>query len=235
MSILNLSVKQFNELVKYLKRLDDIGDDFYLYKDVLLPSVRNDKNRPGKHIIRSKIPTLPEYDEVLYGIANLSETSKILGDVRGKKNILHMEQTEEGIWITVNDLTVQLAGTYSKENEVIVQSTAPTGCFDEYLNVVSFTQIPHEELNAMKRGDILCLEDDRHTTKVRIAKDLFRLKGVSRLSLPVDYAVGYHISSPVADAGTIVIGNTSTNGMLTMHFVSPVIEVLHYYTFSPFY
>lgn len=232
---LNLTVRQFNDLVKYLKRLDDIGDDFYLYKDALLPSVRNAKNRPGKHIVRSKIPTMPEYDDILYGIANLSDASKELGDVRGKKEILYIEQTELGIWVTVNDLTVRLAGVYTEEQKDIVSATAPTAGFDEYLNMVSFIQISTEELNAMKQGDILSLEDDRHTTKVRIAKDLLRLKGVSRLSLPVDYTVGYHIMSPIPSDGVIVIGSASTSGVLTLHFVSPIIEAIHYYTFSPFY
>lgn len=235
MSIINLSVKQFNELVSYLKRLDDIGDDFYLKKDVIIPSVRTSKNRPGKHVVRSKIPMLPEYDGIVYGIAKLSETSKELGDVKGRKTTLYIEQTEEGIWITINNLTKQLAGIYGEEDKDIVSATAPVGEFDEYLGTTTFTQLTHESLNAMKRGDIICLEDDRHTTKVRIARDLFRLKGVSRLSLPVAYTVGYHVQSPVPNEDVLVIGNSNNNGMLTLHFMSPVIEAIHYYTFSPFY
>ena len=233
--IIDLSIKQFNELVKFLKRLDDIGDDFYLYKDVLIPSIRNEKNRPGKHVVRSMIPTSPQYGDIVYGVAELSKISKELGYVKGKKTTLYIEQTEEGIWVTINELTKQLAGIYSEEDQDMVSATGPTGTFEDYLSVASFTEISQEELNRMKQGDIICLEDDRHTTKVRIAKDLFKLKGVSRLSLPVDYRVGYHISSPIGNADTIVIGNAGGNGMLTMHFVSPVIEALHYYTFSPFY
>lgn len=234
MGVWNLTVKQFNELVKYLKRLDDLGDDFYLHKDAILPSVRTPKNRPGKHIIRSRIPTLPEYDDIVYGIAKLSETSRDLGDVKGKKTTIFMEQTEKGIWITINDLTKQLAGVYGEEDQDMIAATAPTGTFDEYLKVVEFKSISQDALNDMKRGDILCLEDDRHTTKVRIARDLFKLKGVSRLTIPVNYEVEYHVSSPVPASDTVVIGS-SKNGMLTLHFMSPVIEALHYYTFSPFY
>lgn len=232
-----MTIKAFNELVKYLKRLDDLGDDFYLVGDMILPSVRTSKNRPGKHVIRSMIPSLPEYKDVIYGIANLSETSKILGSVSGKKHTLRIDQTEEGIWITANDTKVRLAGIFGEEDKDIVSQTAPNKeCFDEYLADADWTEIPHETLNDLKRGGVLTMEDDRHTTRIRIGKDLFKLKGVSRLSVPVDYTASLHIMSPVPDTNTIVIGNSSSRyGMLSIHFKCPIIEAVHYYTFSPFY
>ena len=238
MAITNLTIKQFNELVKYLKRLDDIGDDFYLVGDMILPSVRTPKNRPGKHLVRSRIPTLPEYDCVIYGIAKLSETSHALGDVKGKKQSIYIEQTERGIWITVNDLTVRLAGIFDDEDKELVEQTAPNkDKFDDYLAEYNdWVEIPTETLNYIKQGNVLIMEDDRHTTRVRFARGEFKLKGVSRLTQPVDYSVSVHITSPIPDPETIVIGSSGpSNGTLAMHFTSPIIEAIHYYAFSPFY
>lgn len=235
MSIINLSIKEFNALVKYLKRLDDIGDDFFLKSDIISPSVRSKVNRPGRHIVRSCIPTLEEYDETLYGISRLSETSKLLGDIKGKKETLYMEQTDRGIWIVVNDLRVQLAGIYEHDDKDIADEIAPNKfSFDDYINEKDWSEISNDWLNRIKQGDVMTVEDDRKTTYVRIAKDLFKLKGVSRLSAPVDYTAAINILSPESSEDILVVGS-NCHGTLSIYMKSPVIECIHYYLFTPFH
>ena len=235
MEIINLSIAEFNNLVKYLKRLDDIGDDFFLKNDIICPSVRTEKNRPGKHIVRSMIPTSDKYEDVLYGVARLSETSKLLGDIKGKKQSLFIEQSEDGIWINANDLRCQLAGVYNDEDETLVESLAPAmKNFDDYLRH-EWMEIPLEHLIAIKNGDVITYEDDRKSTYVRVARDLFPLRGVTRRTAPVDHTAELYISSPeTTDGKTLVIGS-SDKGVLEIHVTYPVIEVIHFYMFMPFH
>ena len=229
-----LSIKQFNELVKYLKRLDDIGDDFFLKNDIICPSVRTDSNKPGKHIVRSRIPTSTDYENVLYGIAKLSETSKILGDIKGKKQYICLEQNETSIWIVVNDLRLQLAGTYGDGDPLIDELAPKYTVFDEYMGDYEWREISNEWLTRIKHGDVMTVEDENKTTYVRIARDLFKLRGVSRLSAPVDYTAHIHIISPESNESTIVIGS-SMHGTLALHVNNPIIESIHYYLFTPFH
>lgn len=235
MEIINLSITEFNNLVKHLKRLDDIGDDFFLKNDIACPSIRCDKNRPGKHVVRSMIPMSDKYRDTLYGIAKLSETSKLLGDVKGKKTSLFIEQNEKGIWINANDLRCQLAGTYSEEDSRIVDTLAPTmNCFDDYLSH-EWVQMPIEHLTSIKRGDVVTYEDERKSTYVRVARSLFPLRGVTRLTAPVDYTAEFYISSPTTtDGDTLVIGSAD-RGVLEIHVTYPVIEAVHFYMFMPFH
>lgn len=235
MEIINLSISEFNNLVKYLKRLDDIGDDFFLKNDIICPSVRTEKNRPGRHIVRSMIPTSDKYENTLYGIAKLSETSKILGDIKGKKHSLFIEQNEDGIWINASDVRCQLAGVYNDEDEPLVKTLAPSmNRFDDYL-AHEWTEIPVDHLTCIKNGDVMTYEDDRKSTYVRVARDLFPLRGVTRRTAPVDYTSELYISSPTTtDGETLVIGS-SDKGVLEIHVTYPIIEVIHFYMFMPFH
>lgn len=236
MAINQLTIRQFNDLVKYLKRLDDLGDDFFLVNDVIIPSIRTKENMPGKHIVKSYIPTLSEFDGTLYGIANLSNTSKLLGDVKGKKTLLELEQTTSGIWITINDLRVQLAGVYSNEDMGTLTDIISTdNWFKDYLEGYDWTELPINQLEEIKHGTMVTLEDDRRTTFVRIGRDLFKLRGVSRITAPVNYIAEFHIVSPVSSAEVVTIGNNTHKGTLLLHVTTPIIESVHTYLFSPFH
>lgn len=232
MAAIQLTIKQFNELVKYLKRLDDIGDDFFLKNDIIVPSIREPKNRPGKHIVKGEIPILPEYREIVYGISRLSETSSILGDVKGKKQVLFVEEDETGIWITINDTTVQLAGVYSEEEDLEYAPSEEQ--FSDFIVNKPWRVIPTEILNNIKQGHPYDLEDDEHTTYVRIARDSFKLRGVTRTKDPVNFSANVRVVSPLSSPDRIVI-NQSPYGLLEIHAIYNVIECVHQYTFSPFH
>ena len=232
MAAIQLTIRQFNELVKYLKRLDDIGDDFFLKNDIIIPSIREPKNIPGKHVVRGEIPILPEYRSIVYGISKLSETSKILGDVKGKKQVLFLEENEKGIWVTVNDTTLQLAGVY-KENDDLTY--APTEeAFSDFIVNKGWATIPTSILQCVKQGHPYTMEADDHTTYVRIARDLFKLRGVSRTKDPVNFSANVHIVSPLSSPERIVI-NQGSFGTLELHVIYNVIECVHQYLFSPFH
>lgn len=232
MAAIQLTIRQFNDLVKYLKRLDDIGDAFFLKNDIILPSVREPKNRPGKHVVRGEIPILPEYRSVIYGISKLSETSKLLGEVKGKKQVLFIEEDETGIWVTVNDTTVQLAGVYTEEEDLTYAPAEET--FSDFVVNKPWVPIPTPILQDIKEGHPYTMEDADRTTYVRIARDLFKLRGVSKTKDPVNFAVRAHIVSPLSSTERIVI-NQGDFGTLELHVKYNVIECVHQYMFSPFH
>lgn len=231
MQRIDLTTKEFNELVKYLKRLDDIGDNFFLKNDIICPSTICEQNKPGKHVVRGIIPILPEYEDVIFGIADLSETSRALGDIKGRKTEIYMEESHDGIWIYVNGVSYRLAGVYVGEDTELAPEEKH---FDDYLERHSWTEIPNEMLTRIKRGDVHTLEDANKTTYVRVGRDLFKLKGVSRLSAPVDYKAFCYISSPISSPETLVIGN-SGYGTFELHTIYPIIESISFYLFDPFH
>ena len=235
MEIINLSIKEFNELVKFLKRLDDIGDDFFLKNDIISPSIKCEKNTPGKHIVRSRIPTSDKYKDMIYGIGMLSHVSKELGEIKGKKHSIFIEQDDTGIWINVNDTRLQLAGFYEDEDIPLVNQLAPAqDNFDEYLNR-DWVTMPQEHLASIKKGDVITYEDDRKTTYVRVARSLFPLRGVTRLTAPIDYTAELYISSPKTTNGDTIVIGSSEYGTVEIHVVYPMIEVIHSYLFTPFH
>ena len=242
----SLRAGQFNQLVSFLKRLDDIGDDFFLHGDVICPSVRGPANFPGMHFVRSEIPTSDKYANVIYGVANLNQITTEMGNIKGKKDLIEIEQTDLGIWVTCNYNKWQLAGIYSpdiidengKSQAEIAQALCPTeNRFDTYLNSVEWKSLPVEMVDSIRRGSVCTLEDDRNTTFVRFGKDQLKLKGVVRTDLPVKFSLDVYIQSPESSEDTIVISSLSGglgSGTLMIHMTDPTIECIHYYKYSPF-
>lgn len=240
-----LTPGKFNDIVKFLKRLDDIGNDFFLYGDVIVPSVRYPENFPGMHIVRSELPYYDEYKDTLYAIFKLGETSSEMGDIKGKKVLIEYEQNETGIWIRVNDHQWQLAGIYSNDIEEdgrsqaeIAESLKPqSNEFETYMNSVEWTSIPTEIIDQIRNGSVCTLEDERKTTYVRFGKDALKLKGVSRKDMPSKFTLDVSIISPLSSEDTIVVSTLSgglDSGTLMIHMDDPTIECIHYYKFSPF-
>lgn len=233
MNRISLTIRQFNNLVRFLKRLDDIGDAFYLVGDVICPCVRCAENKPGLHFVRNVIP-IEQKSDVIYGIANLFETSKILGDVKGKKVMLFIDQSDDEIWVTANDVRVKLAERYTDEQ--IGDNPVPNGSFDALMGTSEFVQIPANILNSIKDGKVATFEDARKTTYVRLGKDLFKLRGSTRFGVPVKYEAGICIISPVSDENTLAINISGDNmGTVIIHFIEDFIEALHFYKFSPYH
>lgn len=241
-----LTPGEFNNIVKFLKRLDDIGDDFFLYGDVICPSVRVKENFPGMHLVRADLPLFGEFENVIYAMFKINETSTDMGNVKGKKILIEYEQTERGIWITLNDNVWQLAGTYSPdvidENGRTQAEIAETLCpksnkFDSYMDSVEWSEIPTDTINIIKNGSICTLEDERKTTYVRFGRDALKLKGATRKDMPAKFSLDVSIQSPLSSEDTLVVSTVSggmDSGTLMLHMLDPVIECIHYYKYSPF-
>lgn len=243
--IRELTPGEFNRITRYLKRLDDIGDDFFLYGDVICPSIRNASNFPGMHIVMSDLPTFDQYKDVLYGIFNLNKTSTEMGEVKGKKLRILFEQTDVGIWIELNEHRWQLAGIYSKELEEdghsqaeIADSLKPVNNkFKTYMESVEWHTLDSDSVNAIKNGSVCVLEDERRTTYVRFGKDILKLKGQVRRDLPAKFSLDVCIISPESSEDIIVVNLMSgglSSGTMMIHMMDEVIECIHYYKYSPF-
>lgn len=241
-----LTAGEFNRMTQYLKRLDDIGDDFFLYGNVICPSVRSAANFPGMHIVRAELPLFDEYKDRLYGIFKLNQTSTEMGDAKGKKTLLEFEQTEAGIWITCNENKWQLAGIYSpdiideqgnSQAEIADTLKPANNDFETYMDANEWSSLTPEMVESIKMGNVCILEDERKTTYVRFGKDILKLKGAVRKDLPAKFTLDVNIVSPISSEDTIVVSTLSgglDSGTLMIHMEDPVIECIHYYKYSPF-
>ena len=245
--ITKLTAGEFKDITAFLKRLDDIGDDFFLYGDVICPSIRTEMNKPGMHIVRADLPLFDEYKDVLYGIYRLNQTSTEMGDVKGKKITLEFEQTELGIWITCNDQRWQLAGRYSadiideesgnSQVEIAESSKPANNDFEKYMESTTWSSLTPSMIENIKMGNVCTLEDERKTTYVRFGKDVLKLKGTVRRDLPAKFTLDVSIISPLSSEDTIVVSTLSgglDSGTFMIHMTDPTIECIHYYKYSPF-
>lgn len=243
--IRKLTPGEFNSIVKFLKRLDDIGDDFFLYGNVIVPSVRCPANFPGMHIVRSDLPLFEEYKETLYAMYRIGPSSAEMGEAKGKKVLIELEQNEVGIWIRLNENQWQIAGIYSTEADEDGQSQAEiaeqlkpkSNDFEVYMNSVEWSVVPPNIIEDIKNGSVCTLEDERKTTYVRFGKDVLKLRGSIRRDMPAKFTLDVSIVSPLSSEDVIVVNTMSgglDSGTLMIHMEDQTIECIHYYKFSPF-
>ena len=224
---LPLTSKELTGYISFLKRLNSIGNDFLIKGDIWLPCIKNEKNTPGTHIGRDPILTkLYNTDDMVYSKYTCSHLEDTLNSLKndmpkGRKTSRTLEITDTEISIQINDdIQWVIASKYIESTDDFCPEWS---MFNDILQNRLWSELSNETLQNINDYHPVSIfgriADTEEITKIRLAKNLFKLSGVRKRV--VDFSGEYSLKN------TSLFDETVAD--LAIHMNYPAIECVHLY------
>lgn len=189
-------------LLKFVKRLRSIEENWLIVNDFWFPANRDKRTRPGVHV--AKNPYLnglsDGYENLIYMTCFLTSTIERIEDTKGRiTGAVTITQDENSITLNFNDNSFLIASRANADDNEIkgnIPSFVLNTRFDDYVTEHSWTEISEDTLLKLKKGDLFKIETDDMVI-FRLVRSFLKLRAKSeRIAAEVAYKGFYWWSEP---------------------------------------
>lgn len=226
------------KILRFLRRLGTIHDQWLVCGDIWVPAERLAKTRPGVHLTRNpQIQLNVDCADRIYKTKPIGEIMTEFESLEGKVKNAFLIQNMEMITLEISfrdsgDVLIVLATLVVNDEDkkrypMMLRDITFQGFME---NQGYWTELKEDVLMAIKKGNVFQIEDNGFVL-ARLVRNMFKLRGRSeRVNADIDYTAKYCI---ILKPGKRTEGILGSIGFL-LYVNYGFIEAISYYINIPY-
>ena len=221
---IQMKCKEFDGYTSFLSRLANIGTEFILKNDVLIPlnrAVKDGGPINGKHLVKDPLFTDEESIYVKDGVYKITDLSRLVDSFKSikedkscgkdKRKLIQYHRNKNEIYVTFADGDRYLIGEYIPTEKLDERTTLTANGVTNYQDIMdsfdessdAFMKLTEADLINIRNGELLNIDKNIYNVNAstRIAKSLFRMAGTTRIGTPISNSASIMFYEPQTFGG----------------------------------